>query len=107
VPSRPVANASVVGPPAVQESPPIPRPPEKQSARIAAGVRAPNRYRAYRTSVKKGLEEHGPHAYKAIVAELKQLIQEKKTMRPVDRGEVHSYCTKESDQIFYVSENQV
>jgi hypothetical protein len=70
-------------------------------------VRAPNRYRAYRTSVKKGLEEHGPHAYKAIVAELKQLIQEKKTMRPVDRGEVHSYCTKESDQIFYVSENQV
>jgi hypothetical protein len=36
----------------------------------------------------KCLEEHGPHAYNAIVAELKQLMQEKKTMRPVVRGDV-------------------
>jgi hypothetical protein len=94
VPSRPVANASAAAPPAVQESPPIPRPPENQSARIAAGVIAPNWYRAYRTSVKKGLEEHGPHTYKATVAELKQLIQEKKTMLPVDRGEVNPTALK-------------
>ena len=38
-------------------------------------MRAPDRYRAYRTSVKKGLEEHGHHAHKAIVVELKQLIK--------------------------------
>jgi hypothetical protein len=100
VPSHPLANASAVAPPAVQESPPIPRPPEKQSARIAAGARAPNRYRAYRTSVKKGLEEHGPHAYKVIVAELKQLIQEKKTMRPVDRGEVTPTALKKVTRSF-------
>ena len=72
------------------------RPPEGQSARIAAGAKRPCKYyNAYRTSVKKGLEEHGTHAYQAIVKELKQLIREKKkTMSPVHRGDVSPTALK-------------
>ena len=63
-------------------------PPERRSARIAAGVRRPVQYQCYHTSVRKGLQEHGAAAYKAIVAELRQLLQEKKALVPVMRGDL-------------------
>ena len=36
------------------------------------------RHRSFHTSVRIGLKEHGADAYKAIVAELRQLLSEKK-----------------------------
>jgi len=59
---------------------------QRRSARIAAGHRTtPVRYRSFHTSVRKGLKEHGAEAYKAIVAELRQLLVEKKALKPVHR----------------------
>ena len=72
-------------------SPPLPtthRPQERRSCRIAGGVRKPAKYQSYHTSVKKGLRDHGAHAYKAVVAELKQLLCDKKAMHPVHRGDL-------------------
>jgi hypothetical protein len=63
-------------------------PQPRNSARVVAGVRRPERYQAYHTSVKRGLHEHGADAYKAIVAELRQLLCEKKALVPVHRGEL-------------------
>jgi hypothetical protein len=63
-------------------------PPQRESARVAGGVRRPKRYQAFHTSVKRGLQEHGADAYKAIVAELRQLLCEKKALVPVHRGEL-------------------
>ena len=58
-------------------------------ARIAAGTRRkPVMYRAYHTSVTKGLKEHGKEAYLAIVRELKQLLHEKKAIVPVHRSDL-------------------
>ena len=62
--------------------------PPRRSARVAAGARRPERYRVFHTSVRKGLKEHGAHAYKAIVAELRQLLQEKKALQPVKRSDM-------------------
>jgi hypothetical protein len=62
----------------------------RRSARLVAGTRRPQRYHAYHTSVKKGLKEHGVDAYDAIVAELKQLLRDKKAMTPVHRGDLSS-----------------
>ena len=62
---------------------------QRRSARIAAGARrSPVRYRSFHTSVRKGLKEHGRDAYKAIVAELRQLLVEKKALKPVHRGDL-------------------
>jgi hypothetical protein len=58
---------------------------KRQSARVVAGVRRPMRYRSFHTTVKKGLQEHGAEAYKAIVAELRQLLLVKKALVPVSR----------------------
>jgi hypothetical protein len=61
----------------------------RKSARIAAGARKPVRFlRSFHTSVKSGLREHGADAYKAIVAELLQLLREKKALEPVHRGDL-------------------
>ena len=38
--------------------------------------------------MRKGLREHGADAYKAIVAELRQLLVEKKALKPVHRGDL-------------------
>jgi hypothetical protein len=62
----------------------------RRSARIIAGTRKPQRFHAYHTSVKKGLKEHGVDAYDAIVAELKQLLKDKRAMTPVHRGDLSS-----------------
>ena len=64
------------------------QPSHRRSARLEAGARRPMRYRSFHTSVKKGLQEHGADAYKAIVAELKQLLQEKKALVPVLRSDL-------------------
>ena len=45
-------------------------------------------YTCYRTSVIKALREHGDHAYRAIVAELKQLLRDKKALAPRHRGDL-------------------
>jgi hypothetical protein len=60
----------------------------RKSARLEAGARRPVRYRSYHTSVRKGLREHGADAYKAIVAELRQLLSEKKALKPVHRADL-------------------
>ena len=63
-------------------------PRTRRSARLVAGTRKPMRYRSFHTSVKQGLQEHGADAYKAIVAELRQLLSEKKALQPVHRGDL-------------------
>lgn len=75
-------------------------PPVRKSARIVAGVRKPQRYFAYHTSVKKGLEEHGEAAYSAIVAELKQLLRDKKAITPVRKGDLSSRQLKKAIRSF-------
>jgi hypothetical protein len=62
-------------------------PPERASARIAAGVRRPPRF-IFHTSLKRGIREHGKHALDAIMAEMRQLFKEKKALRPVSRSEL-------------------
>jgi hypothetical protein len=54
------------------------------------------RYRSFHTSVRKGLQEHGADAYKAIVAELRQLLHEKKAIQPVHRGELSARQLKQA-----------
>ena len=81
------------GPPANDgEGPPldedVPAPAMRKSARVVEGVRRPVRFSSYHTSVKRGLKEHGADAYKAIVAELRQLLREKKALAPVHRGDL-------------------
>lgn len=44
------------------------RPPERQSARVAAGVRRPQRYQSFHTSLHKALKEFGKDACKAKIA---------------------------------------
>ena len=61
-----------------------------------AGVSTGKMYRSYHTSVRKGLDEHGALAYKAIVAELKQLLVEKKAMVPVHRGDLSARQLKKT-----------
>jgi len=63
-------------------------PQQRKSARVVAGVRKPVRFKSYHTSVKRGLREHGVDAYKAIIAELRQLLREKKALAPVHRGDL-------------------
>jgi hypothetical protein len=53
-----------------------PRRPERQSNRIAGGVRKPQRY-IHHTSVRKSLAEHGKSAWDAAIAELKQPVMRK------------------------------
>ena len=48
----------------------------------------PVEYRAFHTSAMKGLREYGPPAYNAIISELKQLLHDKKAMRPVHRKDL-------------------
>jgi hypothetical protein len=71
-------------------------PPPRRSARTIGGVRRPKRYICHHTSVKKGLQEHGTDAYKAIVAELRQLLMEKKAIEPVHRGDLSARQIKRS-----------
>ena len=47
----------------------------------------PTRF-TYHTSVKKGLREHGKHAYDAIVKEFKQLFKDKKALKPIHRADL-------------------
>lgn len=72
--------------------PPSPR----RSARVINGTRKPVRYRAFHTSVRKGLKEHGADAYRAIVAELKQLLVDKKALLPVHRGDLSARQLKKT-----------
>jgi hypothetical protein len=69
---------------------------ERRSARLEAGSRRPMRYRSFHTSVRKGLKEHGADAYKAIVSELRQLLSEKKALKPVHRGDLSARQLKRS-----------
>jgi cobalamin biosynthesis protein CobT len=69
---------------------------QRRSARLVAGARRPMRYRSFHTSVRKGLKEHGADAYKAIVAELKQLLSEKKAIKPVHREDLSARQLKRS-----------
>jgi hypothetical protein len=66
----------------------VPQVAQRQSARLVAGTRKPVRFHSFHTSVKRGLREHGADAYKAIVAELRQLLREKKALEPVHRGDL-------------------
>ena len=59
----------------------------RRAGRQVCGVRKPQPYRAFHTSVRKGLQQHGDDAYAAIVAELIQLLRDKKAMTPVKRGD--------------------
>jgi hypothetical protein len=54
------------------------------------------RYRSFHTSLRKGLKEHGADAYKAIVSELRQLLSEKKALKPVHRGDLSARQLKQS-----------
>jgi hypothetical protein len=80
----------------VEEVEPLKLPEPRRSARIAGGkVRTrPVTYKAFHTSVRKGIEEHGHEAYKAIVAELRQLLQEKKALEPVLRQDLSARQVK-------------
>jgi hypothetical protein len=69
---------------------------QRRSARLVAGARRPMRYRSFHTSVRKGLKEHGADAYRAIVAELKQLLSEKKAIKPVYREDLSARQLKRS-----------
>ena len=68
--------------------------PTRASARLAAGRRLPERFRAhhtqfvFHTSLKRGMREHGQHATDAIIAEMKQLFKDKKALRPVQRSDL-------------------
>lgn len=68
----------------------------RRSARVKGGTRKPVRYRAFHTSVRRGLKEHGAEAYRAIVAELKQLLVDKKALVPVQRGDLSARQLKKS-----------
>ena len=57
----------------------------KRSRRIAAGVKKPARYESYHISARKGLEQYGEEAYKAIEGELLQLFIGKQALTPVKR----------------------
>ena len=65
-------------------------------ASLVAGARRPMRYKCYHTSVRKGLADHGQDAYKAIVAELRQLLVEKKAMLPVHRQDLSARQLKKA-----------
>ena len=56
--------------------------PGKHSARIAGGVRRPDKY-VHHISVKKGIKKHGSDAVDAIRKELLQLLRQKQVLRPV------------------------
>lgn len=57
--------------------------PTVEKSEKRAGKDVAQQHMCYHTSVREGLEEHGHHAYHAIVQELKQLIHDKKVMHPV------------------------
>jgi len=76
--------------PAEQQPTPSQRPPPqptRESARIKLGVgtATPARYALHTLSVKAALREHGDIAMHAIVAELKQLLVDKKAISAVHR----------------------
>jgi len=68
-----------------EEAPP---PPTRTSARIASGLRKPERYMVNHMSVKRGLSEYGEAARTAVCDELKQLFIAKKAMHPVMRDDL-------------------
>ena len=70
------------------------RPPERQSARVAAGVRRPHRYQSFHTSLHKALKEFGKDAFDAIASEIKQLFVDKKALIPVKRKSLTKSQTK-------------
>jgi hypothetical protein len=64
------------------------------SARIAAGIRRPEKY-ALHTSLCRGIAEYGQEAHRAIRNELEQLILVKKALVPVLRSELSAEQCKQ------------
>jgi len=89
-----------------EEAPP---PPSRTSARIASGLRKPERYMVNHMSVKCGLSEYGEAARTAVCDELKQLfIAKKAIMHPVMRDELSPGQRKKIIKSFiYVPQSQI